>query len=210
MRAGLRIAVPPFLEQLLTHPHAVPQQFIRRKSVHLDIVVEEVRERDAAAVGRDSEARGLVPSPRPVHDLPQFRVSTRDSAESRALESRLRPRAARLETLGILPGFSIGSGTRIYDKEVRQGLCQYIVRVPLSMQKIYWDDDQDTVSWNSSAAGYFQGREMHFSCPRPAVVCGANGERRADGKPGRTAPSSAVTPRSGCTPGSGGRVNSKA
>jgi len=56
--------------------------------------------------------------------MPQFRVNARDSAES---------------------------GTHIYDKEDRQGLCPYIVRAPLSMQKIYWDKDQDIVSWKSSA-----------------------------------------------------------
>ncbi|MBE3118271.1 MAG: hypothetical protein IMZ50_05880 [Candidatus Atribacteria bacterium] len=99
--------------------------------------------------------------------MPQFRVNARDSAES---------------------------GTRIYDKEDRQGLCPYIVLAPLSMQKIYWDKDQDIVSWKSSASGYFQGKEMHFSCPRPAAVYRANGERRADGKPGRTTLPSAVAP----------------
>jgi hypothetical protein len=54
--------------------------------------------------------------------------------------------------------FSIESGTRIHDKDARQCLCQYIVRAPLSMQKIYWNEDQDTVTWKSSAAGYFQGK----------------------------------------------------
>jgi hypothetical protein len=33
-------------------------------------------------------------------------------------------------------GFSIESGTRIYDTQARQGLCQYIIRAPLSLQKL--------------------------------------------------------------------------
>jgi hypothetical protein len=61
-------------------------------------------------------------------------------------------------------GFSIESGTRIYDQEARQALSQYIVRAPLSQEKIHWDQDQDTVSWKSSTSGYFKGRERHFSC----------------------------------------------
>ena len=32
-------------------------------------------------------------------------------------------------------GFSIESDTRIYDAQARQGLCQYIIRAPLAMQK---------------------------------------------------------------------------
>jgi hypothetical protein len=57
-------------------------------------------------------------------------------------------------------GFSIHSGTRIYDKEARQGLCQYILRAPLAMQKLEWDEQQDTVTWNSSPTGYFQGKHL--------------------------------------------------
>jgi hypothetical protein len=61
-------------------------------------------------------------------------------------------------------GFSIDSGTRIYDTEARHGLCQYILRAPLAMQKLEWDEEQDTVTWNSSPTGYFQGKQVHFSC----------------------------------------------
>jgi hypothetical protein len=61
-------------------------------------------------------------------------------------------------------GFSIESGTRTYDQEARQALSQYIVRAPLSREKIHWDQDQDTVSWKSSTSGYFKDRERHFSC----------------------------------------------
>jgi len=60
-------------------------------------------------------------------------------------------------------GFSIESGTRIYDQEARQALSQYIVRPPLSLEKIHWDEEQDTVTWKSCASGYFRGREKHFS-----------------------------------------------
>jgi hypothetical protein len=60
-------------------------------------------------------------------------------------------------------GLSIDSGTRIYDQEARQALSQYIVRPALSLQKIYWDPDQDAVTWKSFTSGYFRGREQHFS-----------------------------------------------
>jgi hypothetical protein len=60
-------------------------------------------------------------------------------------------------------GFSIESGTRIYDQDSRRALCQYIVRAPLSLQKSHWDEEQDAVSWKSSPSGYFKGRQRHFS-----------------------------------------------
>jgi hypothetical protein len=60
-------------------------------------------------------------------------------------------------------GFSIESGTRIYDQESRQALSQYIVRPPLSLEKVHWDEEQDTVTWKSCTSGYFRGREKHFS-----------------------------------------------
>ena len=60
-------------------------------------------------------------------------------------------------------GFSIESGTRIYDQKARQALSQYIVRPPLSLEKIHWDEEQDTVTWKSCTSGYFRGREKHFS-----------------------------------------------
>ena len=31
------------------------------------------------------------------------------------------------------------------------------------LEKIHWDEDQDTVTWKSSPSGYFRGREKHFS-----------------------------------------------
>lgn len=61
-------------------------------------------------------------------------------------------------------GFSIESGTRIYDAQTRQGLCQYIIRAPLSLQKLEWDEEQDTITWTSSPTGYFRGQQRHFSC----------------------------------------------
>jgi hypothetical protein len=57
-------------------------------------------------------------------------------------------------------GFSIDSGTRIYDTEARQGLRQCIFRAPLAMQKLEWDEEQDAVTWNSSPTGYFQGKHL--------------------------------------------------
>jgi len=37
------------------------------------------------------------------------------------------------------------------------------VRPPLSLEKIHWDEEQDTVTWKSCTSGYFGGREQHFS-----------------------------------------------
>ena len=37
------------------------------------------------------------------------------------------------------------------------------MRPPLSLEKIHWDQEQDTVTWKSSPSGYFRGREKHFS-----------------------------------------------
>jgi hypothetical protein len=42
--------------------------------------------------------------------------------------------------------FSIESETRIDDQEAREVLSQYFVRPPLSLEKIHWDEDQDTRS----------------------------------------------------------------
>jgi hypothetical protein len=53
-------------------------------------------------------------------------------------------------------GFSIESGARIWDQEPREALCQYIVRAPLSLQRIRWDEQQDAVTWSSSPSGYFK------------------------------------------------------
>ena len=60
-------------------------------------------------------------------------------------------------------GFSIESGTRIWDQESREALCQYIVRAPLSLQRIRWDEQQDTVTWSSSPSGYFESRQRRYS-----------------------------------------------
>jgi hypothetical protein len=60
-------------------------------------------------------------------------------------------------------GFSIESGTRIWDQDSREALCQYIVRAPLSLQRIRWDEQQDAVTWSSSPSGYFKGRQHRYS-----------------------------------------------
>ena len=61
--------------------------------------------------------------------------------------SELNPDFARKLLSWRQSGFSIQSGTHIYDQEARQALSQYIVRPPLSLEKIRWDEDRDTVSW---------------------------------------------------------------
>jgi hypothetical protein len=43
-------------------------------------------------------------------------------------------------------------------------LSQYIVRAPLSLTNIHWDQDRDTVTWKAPQKGYFKGKERHFSC----------------------------------------------
>jgi len=55
-------------------------------------------------------------------------------------------------------GFSIESGTRILDQPTREALCQYLVRAPLSLQRIHWDEQLHTVTWSASPSGYFKGR----------------------------------------------------
>ena len=37
------------------------------------------------------------------------------------------------------------------------------MRPPLSLEKIHWDEEQDTVTGKSCTSGYFRGREQHFS-----------------------------------------------
>jgi hypothetical protein len=37
-------------------------------------------------------------------------------------------------------------------------------RAPFAMQKLEWDEEQDTVTWSSSPTGYFRGQQRHFSC----------------------------------------------
>jgi hypothetical protein len=38
-------------------------------------------------------------------------------------------------------GFSIESNTKIHTDSARQSLCQYIVRAPVSLEKLYWESD---------------------------------------------------------------------
>ncbi len=76
----------------------------------------------------------------------------------------LNPDFARKLLHGSHSGFSIDSGTRIYDENARRSLSQYIVRAPLSLTRIHWDQDRDTLTWKAAQKGYFKGKERHFSC----------------------------------------------
>jgi hypothetical protein len=67
-------------------------------------------------------------------------------------------------------GFSIDSGTRIYDEDARRSLSQYIVRAPLSLTSIHWDQDRDTVTWKAPQKGYFKAR----SAISPAWISSPN------------------------------------
>ena len=60
-------------------------------------------------------------------------------------------------------GFSIESGTRILDQPTRKALCQYLVRAPLSLKHIRWDQQQDIVTWSASPSGFFKGRIRRYS-----------------------------------------------
>jgi hypothetical protein len=60
-------------------------------------------------------------------------------------------------------GFSIDSGTRIYDEKARKSLSQYIVRAPVSLEKITWDSCTDTVTWKAPCTGPHKGKERYFS-----------------------------------------------
>mgnify|MGYP001153990943 CR=1 FL=1 len=60
-------------------------------------------------------------------------------------------------------GFSIESGTRIYDNKARESLSQYIVRAPVSLEKLHYDNETDTITWQSPKKGHFRGKEQYFS-----------------------------------------------
>jgi len=60
-------------------------------------------------------------------------------------------------------GFSIESDTRIYDERARDALSQYIVRAPVSLEKLYRDGETDTVLWHAPSKGPFNGEDRYFS-----------------------------------------------
>jgi len=60
-------------------------------------------------------------------------------------------------------GFSIESGTRIYDERARDALSQYIVRAPVSLEKLYRNGETDTVLWHAPRKGPFKGEDRYFS-----------------------------------------------
>ena len=39
----------------------------------------------------------------------------------------------------------------------------HLVRAPLSLQRIRWDEPQDTVTWSASPSGFFKGRIRRYS-----------------------------------------------
>jgi hypothetical protein len=47
-------------------------------------------------------------------------------------------------------GFSIESWTRILDQPTRDAFCKYLVRAPLSLRRIRWDEQLDIVTWSAS------------------------------------------------------------
>ena len=59
-------------------------------------------------------------------------------------------------------GFSVESETRLRTKADREALGQYIVRGPVSEQKLSYDKDTDTVTWTASPKGYYKGQKETF------------------------------------------------
>jgi len=76
----------------------------------------------------------------------------------------LNPQFARTLLSWRHSGFSIDGATRIYDEDARRSLSQYIVRAPLSLRLIEWDEQQDTVTWKAPQKGFYKGAERRFSC----------------------------------------------
>ena len=59
-------------------------------------------------------------------------------------------------------GFSVEAGTRVYDDDARQSLSQYIVRAPVGLEKLTWDQGEDTISWKAAEKGHWKGEVRHF------------------------------------------------
>jgi hypothetical protein len=59
-------------------------------------------------------------------------------------------------------GFSVEAGTRIYDDSARKSLSQYIVRAPVGLEKLTWDQREDTISWKAAEKGHWKGEVRHF------------------------------------------------
>lgn len=59
-------------------------------------------------------------------------------------------------------GFSVEAGTRIYDDTARKSLSQYIVRAPVGLEKLTWDQREDTISWKAAEKGHWRGEVRHF------------------------------------------------
>ena len=109
-------------------------------------------------------------------------------------------------------GLSIESGTRILDQPTREALCQYLVRAPLSLRRIRWDEQQDTVTWSASPSGFFKGKVRRYSsrgrgtwkelppCARARLPAGTAGRRLLSSglsmprRAGRSTRSAAVEP----------------
>jgi hypothetical protein len=84
-------------------------------------------------------------------------------AAGRSLRCAMNPDFARKILAWQHSGFSIESGTRILDQPTREALCQYLVRAPLSLKRISWDEQQDVVTWCASPSGFFKGRTRRYS-----------------------------------------------
>ena len=75
----------------------------------------------------------------------------------------LNPDSARKILAWQHSGFSIESGTRILDQPTREALCQYLVRASISLKRIRWDEQRDTVTWSASPWGFFKGSIRRYS-----------------------------------------------
>ena len=59
-------------------------------------------------------------------------------------------------------GFSVESETRLFTKADREALGQYVVRGAVSLEKVQYDYDTDTVSWKAAEKGFYKGKIETF------------------------------------------------
>jgi hypothetical protein len=59
-------------------------------------------------------------------------------------------------------GFSVESETRLFTKEDREALGQYVVRGAVSLEKVSYDSATDMVSWKAAEKGFYKGKVETF------------------------------------------------
>ena len=59
-------------------------------------------------------------------------------------------------------GFSVESETRLFTKADKEALGQYVVRGAVSLEKIQYNYDTDTVNWKATEKGFYKGKVETF------------------------------------------------